>query len=143
MEKKAFVGKAVSFATENKDGIANLSKMVSTGTSILGTMAAGGFMLNKLKRKIQNDTRRKALIEDLAKNDPIISQEDKEKVLEYYATIYNMAPDVSLDKTATRQVLQGFIRFGGVDVNTIKMLSETQRNISQSKDKGSALGSLF
>ena len=147
MEKKAFIGrnidKLVQYGNTNRHGIQAVGSAVGTAAKGLGILAAGSYALSKIKTKIQNEPRRKAIVEDLASNDPIIKEADKDQVLQYYATIYNIAPTVSLDKNAVREILQGFVRFGRVDVQTLKTLAETERLIHQSKDKGLAMGGLF
>ncbi len=143
MEKKA---RSHSFNTilrtvgENKEGIQSIATGVKTG---LGLLLGGGYAFNKIKTKLQNDIRRKTIIEDLANNDPILRNEDKETILQYYATIYNVAPTISLDKNAVKELITSFVRFGRVDVQTLKTLAETERNVTQSKDKSLAIGSFF
>ena len=97
----------------------------------LGLSLISGFALAAKMRQLQNDTRRKAIIEDLCNTDPILKGADKKEILTYYATIYNMAPLVSLDKPTVRELLQNFIKFGRVDMQTIKTLTETEKNRAQ------------
>ena len=59
----------------------------------------------------------------------VIKSAPKDEVLAYYATIYNTAPTVSLDKNAVRELLHNFIKFGRVDINTIKTLAETENKM--------------
>ena len=108
------------------------------------TLAAAGNAMYKAYEKIKNDTVRKNLINDLHLNDPVLKNVPEEQLLEWYATIYHFAPKYSLDKTAVREVLQNFARFGRVDANTLKMLAETEKamNSSDSSSFGALLGNI-
>ena len=101
--------------------------VMSIGGLLFG---AGGLAMKRIFDKINNDTRRKALIEDLANNDPLLKDIDKATVMQWYASIYRVAPSLSMDKSTVREVLHTFARFGRVDMQTLKMLSETEKNIS-------------
>lgn len=50
--------------------------------------------------------------------------------MEWYATIVHFAPTVSLDKNAVREILQGFARFGRVDLQTLKLLADTEKSMA-------------
>lgn len=102
----------------------------AVGKGLAGA-SLGYFAFKQIKDKIQNDTRRKALIEDLHMNDPIISQADKDEVLQYYATIYQIAPKLSLEKNTVKELLQNFIKFDRVDIQTIKSLADTEKSMAQ------------
>lgn len=60
-----------------------------------------------------------------------------------YATIYHFAPKVSLDKVAVREVLQGFARFGKVDLQTLKMLAETEKALADPQSKAGVWGNIL
>ena len=97
---------------------------------IAGALISGGIILGKALNSIKNDIRRKSLIEDLYLNDPLLHEIDKAQLMEWYATIVHFAPTVSLDKNAVREVMHGFARFGRVDLQTLKMLADTEKNMS-------------
>ena len=98
----------------------------------MGTSAIlGGWGVKQIIDKIMNDNRRKALLEDLMMTDPIIKDADEDKVKEYYATIHHMAPKLSADKNVVRELLQNFIKFGRVDIQSIKSLADTQKSMQQ------------
>ena len=101
--------------------------VMSIGGLLFG---AGGLAMKRVFDKINNDTRRKALIEDLAATDPLLKDIDKATVMQWYASIYRVAPTLSVDKSTVREVLHTFARFGRVDMQTLKLLSETEKNIS-------------
>ena len=119
----------------------NNTKITGTVKTIGGIVLAG-MAVTKAYNAVQNDATRKNLINDLHMNDPVLSKVDGEQLLEWYATIYHFAPKFSLDKSAVREVLQNFARFGRVDVNTLKMLAETERATAQA-DSGTSWGNLF
>lgn len=107
-------------------------------SAALGSMgklfAAGGLMaygVNQLMTKLQNDTRRKALIDDLITNDPILKSAGKQQVMEFYLTIMQVAPSISLDRNIVKELLQNFVKFGRIDINTIKTLAEIEKTHSQ------------
>lgn len=97
---------------------------------IAGALISGGIILGKALNSIKNDIRRKSLLEDLHLNDPLLHEIDKAQLMEWYATIVHFAPTVSLDKNAVREVMHGFARFGRVDLQTLKMLADTEKNMS-------------
>ena len=120
----------------------NLDKLVKMSANFGGSMrhlrdaAAVGTLVtiglssfSTIKNKIQNDLRRKSLLEDLMQNDPIISKEDKDKVLQYYATIFHVAPHLSADKNTVRDLLRNFVTFDKVDLNSIKMLADAEKSM--------------
>lgn len=107
------------------------------------TLVSSGLLINKAYDKIKNDATRRTIITDLHINDPILSGVPEEQLLEWYATIYHFAPKFSLDKQAVKEVLQNFARFGRVDVNTLKMLAETEKAMQDAASKGTSWGSLF
>lgn len=141
--KSAVATRAMRYAHKNRDEIQELSSLLGAGLKATGTLIASGFLLNRLKQKIQNNPRSRALIEDLIQNDPLIKEEDRDTVLQYYATIMNVAPSLALDKNAVRELLKQFIRFGKVDIQTLKILADTEKNIQQSKNTDLQLGKMF
>ena len=101
-----------------------------SGLSVVGAIVTGGLAIGKVINKIKNDIRRKSLLEDLRLNDPLLRDIDKAQLMEWYATIVHFAPTVSLDKNAVREILQGFARFGRVDLQTLKMLADTEKSMA-------------
>jgi len=117
---------------------------INSGKLLAGTtLVLGGMAINKAYNQIKNDATRRTIISDLHLNDPVLSKVPDEQLLEWYATIYHFAPKFSLDKNAVREVLQGFARFGRVDVNTLKMLAETEKAVVQADKETKTWGSLF
>lgn len=123
-----YVGGMVAPTTlDNITNVANAAKSVFTAIGAgVGFGVLTAYTFKRAKDKIQNDTRRKSMLSNLMETDPIIGQADKQQVLEYYATIFHVAPKISLDKNAVRELLQAFIKFGRVDMATLKMLADTE-----------------
>lgn len=109
----------------------------------IGGLISGALILNKIHGKLQNDIQRKSLLEDLHMNDPVLKNVDKAQLLEWYATIMHFAPRTSLDKTAVREILQNFARFGKADIQTLTMLAETEKNMESARSNMTSWGSLF
>lgn len=102
------------------------------GKMALPAMAAvaGTFVLKTILDKLKNDVRKKRIIEDLALNDPLLKTVDKRQLYHWYATLCYYAPTLADDKLTVTEVLQNFARFGKVDFNTIKMLVESEKTVS-------------
>lgn len=109
----------------------NTALAVST---FAGISALSANVLSTIYRKIDNDTRRKAVIEDLAAHDPVLSQQDSDKLKEWYATMHYYAPSLTQDKATVREILTGFARFGKVDPQTIKLLVDTEEKVNKLKN---------
>lgn len=132
--------------SQPKSGLNKFLGNFSTSTSkmlAVGSLVCGGMALSKAIREVKNDMRRKRIITELHTNDPVLSQLPPEQILEWYATIYNFAPHFSLDKSAVREVLQNFARFGRVDVNTLKMLADTEKSTQQADAASKSWGDVF
>lgn len=95
----------------------------------VGLAFGGAFVLGLTLKKIQNSIRHKAIVEDLMTTDPIIKQAPREQVLEAYATIYNLAPRIALEKQIVRELLQHVVKFGRLDMQTVKMITDTEKTI--------------
>ena len=118
----------------------SLKTIKNIGTAF-GVISTGALVAKQVIDKLNNDTRRKALIEDLSNNDPLLRQVDKKQLLEWYATIYHYGPKVSLDKTTVRELLQSFSRFGKVDMQSIKLIADTEKALTDADDKSGGLTS--
>jgi len=142
MEKTAGFFGTVSAAGKTIGSGLNSAKIddVATAAKLSGGLAAaaviGGWGIKKVIDKISNDYKRKALLEDLILNDPILKQEDPNRVKEYYATIYMAAPDISADKSVVRELLRTFVKFGRVDINSINLLVDTQQKYIKGNEPG-------
>lgn len=97
-------------------------------------LVLSAMLLKKYIDKINNDSNRKRIIQDLALNDPVLKEVDKKTLMEWYATIYHYAPTLSADKHTVAEVLRNFARFGRIDISSLKMLADTEKSIAQSKE---------
>ena len=140
MEKTAGIGSFLaSAAAADPKQTANVLKAVGMGASAAGIST---ILLKSLVNKIQNDMRRKAIIEDLATYDPILKNVDREQIKEWFATMYYYAPTMTADKNTVREILTGFARFGKIDLSTLKTLAETEEKLRKARNE-SPLSSLL
>lgn len=109
----------------------------------IGVIGTTAMALAEAYKKISHDMQRKKMIEDLGRTDPVLSKVEPEQLMDWYATIYHLAPTVSLDKSSVQEILQNFARFGRVDVNTLKMLADTEKSVSDAKTKSYPWGNVF
>lgn len=138
MAKTANIASAVGNFLARPD-VSNGVKTVSTGlATAAGITALSANLLSTIYNKIRNDTRRKAIIEDLAKSDPVLKEVDTNELQEWFGTMYYYAPTLTADKSTVREVLTGFARFGRIDLQTLKMLAETEEKLAKLKSSGFA-----
>lgn len=120
-EKQAAFGEIVNGVGKTFENFVGKAPVVAVLT--------GGIILKSIYDKLQNDSRRKSLLESVTSSDPVLKDVDKAKLLEWYATIYHYAPTVSLDRNSVRELLLQFARFGKVDMQTLKLLAETEKSL--------------
>jgi len=126
-----FAGRGIGAAANAVGGgVGAAADAVGGGARLAAIGALGAFAASRAIDKVRADINKKALIEDMMVNDPILKQEDPAKVLDYYATINTFAPHVAKDKNAVRELITSFIRFGRVDMPTIEMLTKTEKNMA-------------
>ncbi len=135
------VTKQAGFLYDLKRNISNAK--VKSLIAPVGVISGAGMLISKAAARINNDTQRKNLLNDLHLNDPLLRDIPEEQLLEWYATIYHFAPKFSLDKGAVRETLEQFARFGRVDVNTLKMLADTEKATQQAANAGQTWGDVF
>lgn len=121
-----------------KEGFASgdINKTVDAAKLTGGLVSTGiltGYLAQKAVRDLMNRHDRKAMIEDLCMSDSIIGQADPERVKEFYATIHHIAPSISGDKNVVRELLQNFIKFDRVDLNSVKALADTHKSMTQGR----------
>lgn len=121
-EKQAAFGEVVNGVGKTFENFVGKAPVV--------TVLTGGIILKSIYDKLQNDSRRKSLLESVTSSDPVLKDTDKAKLLEWYATIYHYAPTVSLDRNSVRELLLQFARFGKVDMQTLKLLAETEKSLA-------------
>lgn len=146
MEKTAFLGgsalQSIGAFAQKAVAEPKFGDALKGVSMLVGATALGANVLQTIFRKIDNDTRCKALIEDLATNDPVLKEVDRDQLKEWYATMYYYAPTMSTDKATVKEILQGFARFGKIDIKTLQLLTDTEDKLSKMKGTG-VLGSLL
>ena len=130
---RLFTPESLEYAKKVGDALGAVSKG-------LGMSALTGYGLKRIWDRIGNDHRSKAIIEDLIKTDPILREADRDQVLEFYATIYNVAPTLSKERPLVREVLTNAVKFGRLDLNTLKALIDAEGHAAENKSSGSFLG---
>ena len=135
---------AYKYVMNKYAGFLNFAKDVSDAVPGLGLAATAVLAGSSIISKLNNDTRRHALIEDLARNDPILRQVPKDKLISWYGIIYQYGPRASLNKEVTRDLLHTFARFGKADMQTLKLLAETEGAVGNSSrfSTGTTFGGL-
>ena len=117
--------------------VKGIDKVLNWGGSAakigVGLMLSG-VLIKKLIDSIKNDSNKKRIIEDLALNDPVLKEVEKSTLLEWYATLCHYAPTLCTDKQTVGEVLRNFARFGKIDINTLKMLADTEKSISSARE---------
>ena len=107
---------------------------VGAAKGVLSGVCAAGLAIGQAKNALKRDQRRIMLISELHRNDPMLKDVDLEQLMTWYATIIHYAPKMSLDKNTVRELLQNFVRFGRIDVNTLKTLAETEKALMQAAE---------
>lgn len=111
-------------------------------TAGIAGIAAGMRGISAVYNKLLNDPKRKRILEQLIAEDPILRDADKDKLLEYYAVIYHVAPSITLNKGALREPLKNFVRFDKVDVATMKTLAELEDKMRSHKSDTSFISDM-
>lgn len=106
-----------------------LKSIASAGTAL----GAAGVMANKFIGSMNLSMTQSNLIKKLMQTDPIISAANKDQVLSFYKTICNMAPKVSTDENVVKDLLLNFIKFGRIDMQSLKLLVETEKLYTDAK----------
>ncbi len=126
-----------------KDAKGNIKKVVPSASDqaktrqanaatilqLSGLGVAGALGLKMLLARIQNNSKRTILINDLLRTNAIIKGGDKQRIMGWYATLVQVAPRSALDKTVVTEVLEGAVRFNKLDVATINMLAKMENEI--------------
>ena len=116
------------------------------GTAIAGALGAVGAsllkdMYSKAKSSlgsVGNNTARKAIIDQLKKEDPVLNNSSDATLMEAYHTMVRFAPTLSTDKNAVRSFLRQSVMSGaGPDFTTIKLLADSERAVTGKTQKDS------
>ena len=95
----------------------------------MGNLVKG--MLNRHKQVTFFSPRRKAIVSNLFREDPIIGKMPRKQILESLHSMSTIAPTLSTDKNAVKSFLHSVASSpeGGLDWNTLKGLAETEQSI--------------
>jgi len=136
LEKKAASAAPFSIGTEILKGLVG----GATGSLVALLGHTLGSSVSNAKNSLFNEPRRKQLLENLFKSDPVIKDalarhpDSQGMLLESYGTMTKFAPHLSLDINAVRSFLREAVLGGaGVNYATIKNLVDTEKSISESK----------
>ncbi len=137
---KAVAGYAKETLTDIAKGIpsvGNLSNSLGsagrTAEDFLKLLSPGRQSDQELIDRELDEANYSALIQDLIMTDPILSEEDEDKVVDLYNTIKSVAPELSKDKNVVRVVLRGGVQYDGIAAPDLAQLVEAERNLQKSK----------
>ena len=82
-----------------------------------------------------------AVLQDLIITDPILAEEDEDKVIDIYNTIKSVAPELAKDKNVVRVVLRSAVQYDGIAAPDLAQLIEAERSIQKSKNNTNVLAS--
>ena len=83
------------------------------------------------------DVQRKLLLEDLMTNDPVLSEENPQTVVDAYSAVLNLAPEVAANKEVIRAILRQVVHsvaIGAYDAQSWTELEKNLRNIAGKTD---------
>lgn len=97
-------------------------------------------IFNSNKKVINQTPRRKAILEQLRREDMLIKEIPLNTALEAYHSMVEVAPTLSTDKNAVKSFLRTVATSpeGGIDWNTLKGLADAETSIMKSKGHNSA-----
>lgn len=107
----------------------------------LGLVAATAVTGSTIISRLNNDSRRKAIIEDLARNDMLLRQVPKDQLISWYGVICQYGPKTSLNKEVTKELLHTFARFGKIDMPTLKTIADTEKSLASATEL--SMGRMF
>ncbi len=82
-----------------------------------------------------DDAARQAILGDLKRTDPVLSNADDKVLMEAYHTMTRFAPVLSTDKNAVRSFLRQAVMSGaGPDYASIKLLADSERAVTGERD---------
>ena len=90
---------------------------------------------NEIDKAVE-ETTSEAIFNDLMYTDDILSklsQDEQDVLTEIYSSAVKTSPDLANNKAALRSFLRSAAQVSGFDVGSMKMLSDIQKNIDQSK----------
>ena len=82
------------------------------------------------------------LIQDLLITDPILSEEDEDKVLSIYNTIIDVAPALAKDKNVMRVALRSAVQHDGITPFDLQQFIETEKEMQKTRHNRALSGSI-
>lgn len=110
-----------------------LSSASGTATSLLEALSPGRDTGQEMIDKELDEVKYQTVLQDLIITDPILSEEDEDKVADLYNTIKSVAPEMSKDKNVVRVVLRSAVQYDGIAAPDLAQLVEAERSIQKSK----------
>lgn len=108
--------------------------MADKATDLLADMSSKA--VSSLTDTMVNSPARRAILDQLRKEDNIISQMGEQELMDAYHSITKFAPTLATDKNAVRSALRQAAQFeGGLDYMTIKGLAEAEAAVTKEKQK--------
>lgn len=112
----------------NLGGQALAGALGTIGASLLKDMYAKA---RSAIGSIGSDSARKAILDQLKREDPVLAQADDNVLMGAFHTMARFAPTLSTDKNAVRSFLRQAVMSGaGPDYMSIKLLAESERAVS-------------
>jgi len=121
---KPIIDKAQGGVSKYLDSLIGLGQEAHTINSERANATSSANLANK---------QREILLTELMANDPFISEADPDAVADGYATLMQLAPDLSLNKEVVRAILRQMAHSGALstfDADSITKLEKTMREIS-------------
>lgn len=110
-----------------------ISTAGETAKSLLEAVAPGRDTGQELIDRELDEAKYQTVLQDLIITDPILSEEDEDKVADLYNTIKSVAPEMSKDKNVVRVVLRSAVQYDGIAAPDLAQLVEAERSIQKSK----------
>jgi hypothetical protein len=89
-----------------------------------------------------DDAKYSTIIQDLIITDPILGEEDEDKVIDLYNTIKSVAPNLAKDKNVARVVLRQAVQYDGIAAPDLAQLVEAERSLQKAEYNTSTLNSM-
>jgi len=110
-----------------------LEKMHAKGKDFLSLIAPKRNTEQELIDRELDEAKYVTLIQDLLITDPILSEEDEDKVVDLYNTVKEVAPELAKDKNVMRVVLRSAVQYDGIAAPDLAQLVEAEKTLQKSK----------
>tara|TARA_B100000035_G_scaffold305403_1_gene306204 strand:- start:2130 stop:3632 length:1503 start_codon:yes stop_codon:yes gene_type:complete len=118
-----------------------VSSIRDTLTNFVEDIAPGKNEGQALIDRELDEAKYTSVLQDLIITDPILSEEDEDKVVDLYNTIKSVAPEMAKDKNVARVILRSAVQYDGIAAPDLAQLVEAERSIQRSRANASALES--